>query len=128
MLFSIGNNGPLLSAAFPNCWGAADATNPVCDTKWLDAVSYLEIVGIICGQIFVGIVGDWIGRRWGLIQDAMIMFVGLLMLTASWGLTLSKFTPSSCRELVLTVPQTAGWHVTPYRSCSIPLVSEENTQ
>jgi hypothetical protein len=32
--------------------------------------------------------GDWVGRRWGLIQDAAIMFIGLLMLTASWGLTL----------------------------------------
>jgi hypothetical protein len=28
-----------------------------------------------------------IGRRWGLIQDATIMFVGLLMLTAAWGVT-----------------------------------------
>lgn len=30
-----------------------------------------------------------IGRRWGLIQDAIIMFLGLLWLTASWGLTLN---------------------------------------
>jgi hypothetical protein len=30
-----------------------------------------------------------IGRRWGLIQDAVIMFIGLLMLTASWGTTLN---------------------------------------
>jgi len=44
-------------------------------------------VGIIIGQILVGIVGDWLGRRWGLIQDAVIMFVGLLMLTAAWGVT-----------------------------------------
>lgn len=28
-----------------------------------------------------------IGRRWGLIQDATIMFIGLLMLTAAWGVT-----------------------------------------
>jgi hypothetical protein len=34
------------------------------------------------------VIGDWVGRRWGLIQDAIIMFIGLLMLTASWGLTL----------------------------------------
>jgi hypothetical protein len=27
------------------------------------------------------------GRRWGLIQDALIMFIGLLMLTAAWGVT-----------------------------------------
>jgi hypothetical protein len=30
------------------------------------------------------------GRRFGLIQDATIMFLGLLMLTAAWGVTLSK--------------------------------------
>jgi hypothetical protein len=30
-----------------------------------------------------------IGRRWGLIQDAIIMFIGLLMITASWGVTLN---------------------------------------
>tara|TARA_R110002003_G_scaffold126_6_gene11481 strand:- start:3023 stop:4609 length:1587 start_codon:yes stop_codon:yes gene_type:complete len=39
------------------------------------------------GQILVGILGDWLGRRHGLIQDAVIMFVGLLMLTAAWGVT-----------------------------------------
>ncbi len=30
-----------------------------------------------------------LGRRWGLIQDATIMFIGLLMLTAAWGVTLN---------------------------------------
>ena len=30
-----------------------------------------------------------IGRRWGLIQDVTIMFLGLVMLTASWGTTLN---------------------------------------
>ena len=30
-----------------------------------------------------------LGRRWGLIQDAVIMFLGLIMLTASWGVTLN---------------------------------------
>lgn len=30
-----------------------------------------------------------IGRRWGLIQDAAIMFVGLLMLTAAYGVTMN---------------------------------------
>jgi MFS family permease len=40
-------------------------------------------------QTLVGIIGDWIGRRRGLIQDATIMFMGLLMLTAAWGVTLN---------------------------------------
>ncbi|KAF2763982.1 MFS general substrate transporter [Teratosphaeria nubilosa] len=51
------------------------------------AVNYLELVGILIGQILVGFIGDWTGRRWGLIQDAGIMLLGLIMLTAAWGTT-----------------------------------------
>ncbi|KAF2146432.1 uncharacterized protein K452DRAFT_262198 [Aplosporella prunicola CBS 121167] len=83
VLFSIGNVRPILEAAFKTCW----KTYAICNKTWLQAIDYLEICGIIVGQILVGIVGDWLGRRWGLIQDAVIMFVGLLMLTAAWGLT-----------------------------------------
>lgn len=83
VLFSIGNVTPLLQAAFPDCWKSGKTCNPI----WIDAINYLEISGIIVGQILVGYLGDWIGRRWGLIQDAAIMFVGLLMLTAAWGVT-----------------------------------------
>ncbi|KAK0337204.1 hypothetical protein LTR91_004291 [Friedmanniomyces endolithicus] len=85
VLFSIGNVKPLLQAGFPGCW----KKYKVCDKVWTQAVDYLEICGIIVGQILVGILGDWLGRRWGLIQDAVIMFVGLIMLTAAWGTTLN---------------------------------------
>ena len=87
VLFSIGNLTPLFSGsgAFPSCW--KEYTD--CDKNWVAAVAYLEIVGIICGQVLVGVLGDWLGRRWGLIQDAVIMFIGLLMLTAAWGVTLN---------------------------------------
>ncbi|SPO07019.1 related to inorganic phosphate permease [Cephalotrichum gorgonifer] len=85
VLFSIGNLEPLFAATWPECWGK----NPtVCSSNWIASVTYLEVIGIMVGQIGVGFIGDWIGRRWGLIQDAVIMFVGLLMLTASWGLNL----------------------------------------
>lgn len=60
----------------------------MCDGNWIAAVSYIQIVGIICGQIGVGIEGDWIGRRVGLVQDALVMALGLVMLTASWGTSL----------------------------------------
>ncbi|KAJ4372296.1 hypothetical protein N0V83_004070 [Neocucurbitaria cava] len=83
VLFSIGNVRPLLQAAFPTCW----KTFSICNKTWTQAVDYLEILGIIVGQILVGILGDWLGRRWGLIQDAIIMFLGLIMLTAAWGVT-----------------------------------------
>ncbi|KAF5019884.1 hypothetical protein F66182_8088 [Fusarium sp. NRRL 66182] len=85
VLFSIGNLEPLFKAAWPDCWGKEATT---CSHNWIAAVTYLEIIGIMVGQAVVGVMGDWVGRRWGLIQDAAIMFVGLLMLTASWGLTL----------------------------------------
>nr|POF26238.1 putative inorganic phosphate transporter 1-4 [Quercus suber] len=85
VLFSIGNVKPLFQAGFPSCW----KTTEVCNPTWIQAVDYLETCGIIVGQILVGIIGDWLGRRWGLIQDALIMFGGLLMLTASWGVTLN---------------------------------------
>ncbi|KKA24496.1 MFS phosphate transporter [Rasamsonia emersonii CBS 393.64] len=94
VLFSIGNVTPLLQAAFPACW----KKNTICSADWINAINYLEIAGIIVGQIIVGFLGDWrslaanhgetrIGRRWGLIQDAVIMFIGLVMLTAAWGVT-----------------------------------------
>ncbi|KAI6785869.1 Inorganic phosphate transporter-like protein [Emericellopsis cladophorae] len=84
VLFSIGNLEPLFAKVWPACW----ESNEVCSKNWVASVTYLEIIGIMVGQAAVGVIGDWVGRRWGLIQDALIMFIGLLMLTASWGLTL----------------------------------------
>ncbi|KAI1168760.1 major facilitator superfamily domain-containing protein [Nemania serpens] len=84
VLFSIGNLQPLFADVWGSCWG----THTVCDKNWVASVTYLEIIGIMFGQTGVGIIGDWIGRRFGLIQDAVIMFLGLLLLTGSWGVTL----------------------------------------
>ncbi|KUJ18583.1 putative inorganic phosphate transporter C8E4.01c [Mollisia scopiformis] len=85
VLFSIGNLTPLFSAVWPNCW----SKYKTCNETWVAAVQYLEVCGIIVGQILVGALGDGIGRRWGLIQDVVIMFLGLCMLVASWGTTLN---------------------------------------
>jgi len=84
VLFSVGNLTSLFEAVWPLCWGSYE----VCSENWIASVLYLEIVGIIIGQITVGILGDWIGRRWGLIQDALVMFTGTILLTAMWGKTL----------------------------------------
>lgn len=84
-LFSVGNIKNLLQAVWPQCW----KTHEVCSANWIATVSYLEIVGIILGQISVGFIGDWIGRRWGMIQDAVIMLIGTILLTAMWGTSLN---------------------------------------
>ncbi|KIR57991.1 Pi-transporter A-1 [Cryptococcus bacillisporus CA1873] len=83
-LFSIGNLSALYKAVWPHCW----KTHEVCSANWIAAVDYLQIIGIIVGQILVGIEGDWIGRKFGLVQDALIMTLGLVMLTSSWGTSL----------------------------------------
>lgn len=84
VLFSIGNLSPLFAAVWPSCW----SKYTVCNETWVQSVTYLEIVGIILGQILVGFIGDYVGRRWGLVQDALIMFTGTLLLCASWGASL----------------------------------------
>ena len=55
VLFSIGNIKPLFQAIFKNCW----STYKECNKTWVAAVDYMEIVGIIIGQVLVGILGDW---------------------------------------------------------------------
>lgn len=55
VLFSIGNIKPLFQKVFSTCW----KTHETCDAGWVNAVEYLEIVGIIVGQVIVGFLGDW---------------------------------------------------------------------
>src|SRR5579859_2043419 len=83
-LFSVGNLKSLFQDVWPQCWKAFS----VCNSNWTASVGYLEIVGVIFGQVVVGIIGDWIGRRWGMIQDALVMFVGTLLLVGMWGTSL----------------------------------------
>lgn len=54
VLFSIGNLTPLFSAVWKDCW----ATYKTCSKNWVYSVTYLEVIGIIVGQILVGIIGD----------------------------------------------------------------------
>lgn len=51
-----------LSFGFSFFWSGFDGLD------WVSSVTYLEIIGIIVGQILVGIEGDWIGRKFGLVQ------------------------------------------------------------
>jgi hypothetical protein len=57
VLFSIGNVTPLLQGAFPACWKTSKTQ--ICNANWIAAIGYLEVAGIIVGQILVGFLGDW---------------------------------------------------------------------
>lgn len=52
VLFSIGNLEPLFRAAWPTCWGH-EATE--CASNWISSVTYLEVIGIMVGQVGVGV-------------------------------------------------------------------------
>ncbi|KAK9371471.1 uncharacterized protein V1513DRAFT_428524 [Lipomyces chichibuensis] len=77
VLFSIGNVTPLFQKA-----KSATAHGLLRQHIW-------KFVVLLSDKIMVGLLGDSIGRRFGLIQDAVIMLIGLIMLTASWGVTLN---------------------------------------
>lgn len=81
VLFSISNVKTLFAKVWPTCW----STYKVCNKTWTQATDYLQVCGIILGQITVGVEGDWVGRRWGLIQDAAIMLIATVLLTSVWG-------------------------------------------
>lgn len=39
-----------------------------CSQIWTQTTDYFQVVGIILGQLSVGLLSDWLGRRWGIIQ------------------------------------------------------------
>lgn len=84
-LFSVGNLKPLFKQTWKSCW----KDHVTCEENWLNAIDYLEIVGIIVGQVLVGFEGDWVGRRFGMVQDALVMTLGSVMLTAMWGINMN---------------------------------------
>ncbi|KAL3138696.1 hypothetical protein ABBQ32_006450 [Trebouxia sp. C0010 RCD-2024] len=83
VLFSIANIHVLFQQSYGPCWQRFEE----CSQIWTQTTDYFQVVGIILGQLTVGFLGDWLGRRWGMIQDAVIMFIGCLMLAVANGTT-----------------------------------------
>lgn len=54
---------------------------------WVEATSYLQLVGILMGQLLFGFMGDWIGRRATMLIDMSVILIGVLMLVTSNGAT-----------------------------------------
>ncbi len=47
----------------------------------MQASDYTQVIGIILGMGLMGYVGDMIGRKWGSVTTACVMFVGGVLLT-----------------------------------------------
>ena len=52
-LFSVGN----ILSLFESVWPACYKEYKVCNKVWVQSISYLEIVGILLGQVTVGFIG-----------------------------------------------------------------------
>ena len=61
---------------------------------WTQATTYMQLVGILIGQLFFGFMGDWIGRRYAMLIDMGLILVGIIMLTVANG-TSEQVCPSS---------------------------------
>lgn len=83
VLFSISNIHTLFDQAYGPCW----QSHTECSEVWTQTTDYFQVVGIILGQLTVGFLGDWLGRRWGMIQDAVVMLLGTIMLAVATGTT-----------------------------------------
>ena len=63
VLFSIGNIKSLFQApgSFTTCWSPPNPPKTtytqICSNNWIAAIDYLEIIGIMFGQVLVGIQG-----------------------------------------------------------------------
>lgn len=78
-IFSIGNIKPILTAERPNCF----SKYKTCNHTLTQIPDYIQIVGIILGMCTLGYLGDKIGRKWGSVFTASIMFIGAILLVAT---------------------------------------------
>jgi hypothetical protein len=73
-------DAPSLLQELGSCRGlSADFGCVVLHTYFVPCLVRLESLltdpsGIIVGQVLVGFEGDWVGRKFGLVQDALVMF------------------------------------------------------
>jgi MFS family permease len=70
---------------YPACW----ATHTECSSGLSNSISYTQVGGIICGQLFLGFTADRIGRKLGSILTATTMLIGAILITASDGPTVN---------------------------------------
>ena len=77
VLFSIGNITSIFTAkgTYEVCW---KSPYPQCDQNWIAALTYMEIIGIMVGQVLVGVLGK-------------LNFIDNM---AGWRLTLAQVTGS----------------------------------
>lgn len=60
---------------------------------WTQATTYLQLIGILIGQLCFGFMGDWIGRKATMLIDMSVILMGIILLTVSNGPTINVSLP-----------------------------------
>ena len=83
------NNSAFATLWQKNAYGALQV--------WTQATTYLQLIGILIGQLVLGVMGDWIGRKATMLIDISVILLGIILLTGSNGPTInvSSFLDSS---------------------------------
>lgn len=84
-IFSISNNSTLFKQAYPDCWRKFTH----CNETWTQATTYLQLIGVLLGQLTFGFLGNAIGRRATMLIDMSIILIGVIMPTVSNGATIN---------------------------------------
>lgn len=96
-VFSIGNLEPLWEAEYPGCFTAPFTE---CSSSLQNTLHYTQVAGIICGQLTLGFLADRIGRKYGSILTASLMFIFGILMAASTG------TSVQAQFVMFTIVQT----------------------
>jgi hypothetical protein len=75
----------LFEAEYPDCW----KTQVSCSHGLIKSMTYTEIGGVIAGMVTMGYIADKFGRRNGSRITSLVMLIGCILLTASYGSTLT---------------------------------------
>lgn len=90
-----------------------------CNHTLTQIPDYIQIVGIILGMCTLGYLGDKIGRKWGSVFTASIMFIGAILLVATDAPTDKGFV---IFYIISQVPyfhaQQQALQFVPFQSCS----------
>ena len=60
-----------------------------CIQTWTQATTYLQLIGVLLGQLTFGFLGDAIGRRATMLIDMSNILIGVIMPTVSNGATIN---------------------------------------
>ena len=78
IIFSVGNIADFQKVLYPTCFDTFENCPRKVVEQKID--SYIQIAGIMVGMMLMGVLGDYLGRKWGSRVASVVMLSGVLLL------------------------------------------------